>query len=139
MDIRTIREENLQLLLTNYDSQRALADATGVPSAMISQFVTKRRQMGDKTARKIEASLGLSHGWFDVTHDPEGFVPCPLPEIPPDLSGYSLQNLLREVAQRLDSVDESARKATLSSVFNYLENPSSRQHMEVIFDFLLSP
>lgn len=65
MDIKEVRRVNLQRLIADYESQQALADAVDLTPAVFSQIINKRRNMGEKMARKVEARLGLVNGWLD--------------------------------------------------------------------------
>lgn len=74
MDIKEIRRVNLMRLIAEYESQQALADAVDVTPAVFSQIINKRRNIGEKMARKIEAKLGKPANWFDTPHKKNGKV-----------------------------------------------------------------
>lgn len=67
MDSRQIRRENLTRLIAQYGTIEALASAANASAKYLSQIKNDTRGMGARTARKLEASLGLPAGWFDVT------------------------------------------------------------------------
>ena len=73
MDIHHIRLVNLQQAIKKAGSQARLADMVGIKSAYISQIKNTKHptNMGNDVARRIEAALGLPHGWMDVLHDNE--------------------------------------------------------------------
>ena len=67
MDVRHIRRTNLGLLVEQYGSRKALADAVDTDPAYISQLMSTRTKadMGHALARRIERALGLPDGWMD--------------------------------------------------------------------------
>lgn len=69
MEIKDIRLKNLQKILeTGQITQTELALKCDVSPSLISQIMTKRRNMGSAFARKLEEKLKLSEGWFDLPH-----------------------------------------------------------------------
>ena len=63
---KTIRRNNLRLLVEQAGSQRKLADICNLAPAHVSQIITRARTMGDEVARRIEQELNLDIGWMDV-------------------------------------------------------------------------
>lgn len=63
------RKENLKRLIENQfeGSQVKFADTVGMAPSYISQMINGYRNIGEKTARKIEAAANLPNGWLD--HD----------------------------------------------------------------------
>jgi SOS-response transcriptional repressor LexA len=61
-----IRRINFQEIVNQYSSQEAIADAIGVTAGYISQLVTGNRDMGEKSARKIEKKLNLPLNCLDI-------------------------------------------------------------------------
>jgi hypothetical protein len=61
-----LRRKNLKRLLARYDSQKDLAEATGLVPAHISQIISGKRNMGDAAASRIEHRLKLQHGAMDA-------------------------------------------------------------------------
>ncbi|EHX6274126.1 helix-turn-helix domain-containing protein [Salmonella enterica] len=69
MDIKEIRLNNLKKAInSNGYTQTELAVMCDLSPSLISQIMTKRRNMGTTLARKIEEKLNLSRGWFDFPH-----------------------------------------------------------------------
>lgn len=68
--VKDTRRHNLMALLARADSQAEFARSLEVDPAYISQLVTGVREVGDKTARKIERLKGEPTGWMDVPHSP---------------------------------------------------------------------
>jgi hypothetical protein len=74
--IAEIRRANLQRLVEERGTQRALADAADVSAAQISQWIKaapdsktgKPRVVGDESARALEACCGKPVGWMDHLH-----------------------------------------------------------------------
>lgn len=78
-----IRQQNLKVLETIYESQRILADILDTTPGYINQLLTGRRNIGERTARKIEKSTGKPAYWMDVLHNQddactEGEIKLPL-------------------------------------------------------------
>lgn len=70
---KNIRRSNLLILLEEFQSQAALARALEVEPAYVSALLTgapKGRDIGDKTARKIEAKFNKPEGWMDQVNAP---------------------------------------------------------------------
>lgn len=70
--IQDIRRQNFARLLAEYETNKAFADATGLPAAFVSQIKTGRRDIGEEVARKMERNLRLHHGYMDVSHNEPG-------------------------------------------------------------------
>lgn len=70
-----IRKENVRnYVLNKFDGNRAaFARAAGVNQNQINLILTQnaehRRNLGEALARRMEASLGLEDGHFDIVHD----------------------------------------------------------------------
>ena len=62
------RRVRLRELIERYGSSAKLADALGCTPGYISQLLTKRRPVTEKTARKFERTLDLPEYWFDQRH-----------------------------------------------------------------------
>lgn len=77
MDNKEIRKANLAHLLEEHTrggklTKAAFAEKCGLVAAQLSQLLGENsfRNIGDRTARKIELSLGLPNGWMDSIHHP---------------------------------------------------------------------
>ncbi len=78
MTINEIRRLNLERLIVEYKTIRALAERCDVNDAYLSQVrnslaASKRktpRNMGDDIARRLEAGTGRPSGWMDTDHSP---------------------------------------------------------------------
>ena len=69
MAIKDIRLENLKSILkVGGYSQTELAMKCDLSPSLISQVMTKHRNMGTALARKLEGKLQLQEGWFDIPH-----------------------------------------------------------------------
>lgn len=74
--IQEIRHENLLTAIERAGSQTALANASGLSIAYLSQLKTRSvdsktqrpREVGDDAARAIERALGETPGWMDQDH-----------------------------------------------------------------------
>lgn len=69
MELMTLRLTNLRRVLLSYESQQALAAAAGLSVQYLNQLLMGHRNMGEKTARKLEKVLKLESGWFDRERD----------------------------------------------------------------------
>lgn len=68
--MNTIRKKNLDRLVQQLGTQKAVADAASgplgnVPESLISQILNGTRNMGEKLARKIEGNMGLDPNSLD--------------------------------------------------------------------------
>ncbi len=61
----SIRRTNLKLLTASSDSISAWARKYGFDATYVSQMLSGHRNIGEKTARKIEVSTGKPVGWLD--------------------------------------------------------------------------
>ncbi|MDF7627686.1 S24 family peptidase [Erwiniaceae bacterium L1_55_4] len=59
-------------LATSGNTKASFAELLGISASQFSQLLGEKsvRNVGDKMARKIEASLGLANGWLDSLHSP---------------------------------------------------------------------
>lgn len=77
MENKDIRKANLEQMLKKHlassgNTKASFADLLGISASQFSQLLGEKsvRNVGDKMARKIEASLGLANGWLDSLHSP---------------------------------------------------------------------
>jgi hypothetical protein len=68
MQNKEIRRLNLLSLEREYGTLEAVAARTETVASHLSQIKNKTRGMGDKVARRIEASLARPQGWMDAIH-----------------------------------------------------------------------
>jgi len=68
MDSKTIRKNNLLLLIKHANSSAEVARRADTSPAVISQIISNKavRNVGDTLARKIEKGFNLQHGWMDT-------------------------------------------------------------------------
>lgn len=70
MEVKDVRLNNLKLVMERgHLTQAELAIKCDLAPSLISQIMTKRRNMGATLARKLEEKLDLDEGWFDFPHD----------------------------------------------------------------------
>jgi len=76
---KDIRRKNLALLIREAGSIIALANKSEIPVTYLSQILNQApssnknpRNMGNKTARKLEDTCGKPSGWMDCLHDESG-------------------------------------------------------------------
>lgn len=74
--IDAIRRRNLQLLVAEFGTQSAVAQAAGTNDSTISHILISFQRsdgrvvkMGAELARRIEVGCGKPRGWMDVNHD----------------------------------------------------------------------
>lgn len=111
-----LRRDNLRALLSRFESQRDMADHLGVAPAYLNQLLNGYRGIGEKTARKIEKELGLSHLWLDqervdddcplLSHAENNFWPIPIldPLIRTEPSQSIAHEQLREIIQAYEKM-----------------------------------
>lgn len=77
MDIRTVRRTNFEALIREAGTIAELARRTGASEKYLRQiyngFIGDRakspKQVGDDTARKLEAGMSKPANWMDTPHD----------------------------------------------------------------------
>jgi hypothetical protein len=103
--IAEIRRHNLKLLISEYGSAKALADALDKQPAQLSQWVNASpdsktgvpRGLRDNTAREIERSTGKPKGWMDTP--PQGVNDNRrLQHNPPTTLSHSVAALMQQIA-----------------------------------------
>ena len=83
MTIEEIRKLNFQRLVGRYGSQGRLAKALGVSVGYVHQLHHGIRNIGERSAAKMERKLNLSEGWLSTPEEgQEGLDPEP-PTAPP--------------------------------------------------------
>ena len=75
MENKSIRKANLSQLLAKHlerdgNTKASFAETVGMSASQFSQLLGENsvRNVGDRTARKIEAALKLPNGWLDSIH-----------------------------------------------------------------------
>ena len=90
MDIEEIRQININYWADTL-GRDGLAQKCGYPDAnYVNQLCRGHGVFGKNTARKLEQSLNLQRGWFDVLHpetasDKRSTVKAKIDELPTDL------------------------------------------------------
>ncbi|MDQ5910685.1 MAG: hypothetical protein QG599_2782 [Pseudomonadota bacterium] len=111
-----IRLRNLQRLMARYDSQVAFASALGQSPQYLNQILTGQRNIGEKTARKIEQALNLASGELDqdaLASDRVASVPWLSEDHRQLLAEYAQlsplhQTMVRETIQAYLKLEQSA-------------------------------
>lgn len=70
MNIAQVRKANLRRVLDEFESLTAAAVQAGVTKQHLSTLLTPSSPFGEKTARKLEESLGLEPGRLDRHGEP---------------------------------------------------------------------
>lgn len=78
MENKDIRKANMEIMLEKHlassgNTKASFAELLGISASQFSQLLGEKsvRNVGDKMARKTEASLGLANGWLDSIHSSE--------------------------------------------------------------------
>ncbi|WP_175795941.1 hypothetical protein [Burkholderia anthina] len=83
--IKQIRRENFLFLFEQFKERvrqtlpsepdrgmlKRFAEQLGISDKFVSHINTGRKPIGDKSAQKIEAAMGLPRGWMDEAHSEE--------------------------------------------------------------------
>ena len=64
-EVQEIRRQNIEKLIKREGGQPKVAEKYGCTSGNVSQWVTKKRTISEKTARKIEIKFGFPPMSFD--------------------------------------------------------------------------
>lgn len=124
--MENLRTRNLRKLITEEfnGSQTELAARTGLSLSQLGQYLSGYRNMGEKTARKIEAGCKKRPGWLDEDPNNSGLalgeerahydVQRPEPELPPAVKAV--------VAMMMNTDEEGQQRIKLSvsdTLFQY--------------------
>ncbi|QIY81484.1 helix-turn-helix transcriptional regulator [Chromobacterium violaceum] len=107
MENNDIRRANLNLLIDEFKTIRALADQVETAPNYISEIKNGIRNMGHKLARKIEEKTGKPVGWLDQLHtDPsigsaEPIVAKDLDELAQVVGGMDTEQLHAFISKAL--------------------------------------
>ena len=104
MNINDIRHKNFIALLAEYSSQIAFSNETGITTGRISHLVTKQRNIGEKSARKIESLAKKPNGWLDK---------------PVGVQTY----IVEEIIEQLNMINPSLHKAILALLIELPRKP----------------
>lgn len=133
MDIALIRRKNYNFLLDRFKQSvwaknptypdrgmlKLFASQLGFSDAYMSHINTGYREIGLKTARRMEKSLRLEHGWMDVLHDdsvPSTSAAQPLTTQAPAAASSAEQSFI-DAAVKLYREDPAAAQSALLAAF----------------------
>lgn len=88
MIISEIRRVNFERLLEAHGGVTRMAEKMDCSKSYISQL-RSTRQIGSRTARKLEETFGAPLGWMDVSHENEALVK----DLARELSALGLERL----------------------------------------------
>lgn len=97
-----IRLHNLRRIVSRYETQQAVASEVGLSGQYLNQLLSGHRNLGEKTARKIERALRLTPGELDADGTSAAAMALPVDQMQL-LQSYNqlspkYQELLRETA-----------------------------------------
>lgn len=67
MENKDTRRANFLKLVSDFKTLKAFSEAADLDESYASQLKNGHREIGDRTARKIEGALKLPAGWLDAT------------------------------------------------------------------------
>lgn len=105
MDINSIRRHNLHRLVSQYDSQAAMARALGISPQALSGVLTGNKPFGERFARSIETALKVKPGWLDRNGGNESV---------PGMAGLDDETI--RLAQRIQELTPRDRAAVVKLV-----------------------
>ncbi|WP_118181273.1 helix-turn-helix domain-containing protein [Paraburkholderia phosphatilytica] len=138
MDVTQIRRKNYEFLFDRFKESvwarspsepergmlKLFASQLGFSDAYLSHINTGYREIGLKTARKMEKALRLAHGWMDVLHDDSagGFDPAPAANRAPapaaaSMAGTTGEQAFIDAAVKLYREDPNAAQSALLAAF----------------------
>lgn len=130
MTINDIRRQNLEILILERATIRALAEACDVNDAYLSQVRNalgdsrhkNPRNIGDEIARKLEAGTGKHYGWMDSSHLAGAETPTFTGAKEPEADRYTdprRRRLILAFEEMTDpQIDEMLNKAELTARTN---------------------
>lgn len=154
MDSETNSERRRRKLtdLCTSRGRKNVAGRAGISDAALDQIIKgtllpakkdgsrSSRQLGDESARKIEASEQLGHGWFDLPDDDKSMSH---PMLKANLGESTSNDLpLRATIDRLGELltqaDDKTRKSVAQLLLQYAEDPTSGQRIAQAIDILMA-
>jgi hypothetical protein len=132
-EMHEIRRKNVARLVDHYTTQQALADALQTSPGYIYQIVSGYRNVGERSARNIEASTGMPEGWLDQPHPPDTSADQPAATSRPikeDPDAYSSALIaLATLALAVDRASPGIRDQIHSLIGAYLSKPKNRDKL----------
>lgn len=126
MLIKETRLLNLRLIYASHGgTQKAFAKAIGTSANTLNQMFTATRNVGERTARRIEKLKNLTHGWMDQPHpaDWERMQQMSYDErIPRALSRFGAS-----LAARIEAITDEHAIEAIEQVVTMAEKLESRQ------------
>jgi len=108
MESSEIRYLNVMELAKQYKTDSQFSNAIDVSPAYFSQIKTRRKNIGDTIARKIETELGLQKGFLDSR-----------PEVKNPIEGIIINPSILSLAYAIESIDPEIREHLKRLVFNW--------------------
>lgn len=139
--IKQIRKDNLKILLGDFNTKKAFADATGIKSSYLSHLVSDKegtKEIGQLTARRFEEKLGKEPGWMDKDNSMMQWATDATPVID---AVFDLYDILEEIGVKPEQLERSMLRQLLTTVLrNYLDSskPDSIELKAMLFDSLLT-
>lgn len=137
-----IRRDNLRALVRQSGGVARFSERINRSPAQVSQWLNaapdhktgKPRAIGDKSARHIEQSIGLPHGWLDHQHQPPHAAPAAVSEPPvhyqPRNNGappHDLQATLDDLIESLANTPPEILDEVHRLIIRYLESDGSNR------------
>lgn len=124
--MKTIRRQRLNELLngTRFNGDRAtFLKASNLSKGRLTQLLKPTESFGDAAARNLCESLGLPDGWFDLI--PNQATSTAITNHSAINSGASLLDGLRVLAECLEGMEQSDRKAAIAMLWRLETEPQS--------------
>lgn len=133
------RVANVQSLIENRFGGRQVdfCKQAGVASSQVTQWTTGYRSLGEKAARKMEASLGLPSGWMDQDHGENHPPPVPAPREAMAGGGATLGETLARLGETVSKADAGTRETISKLVAEAVMNPATIDSAAAAIEALL--
>lgn len=121
MDIRTIRRENLRLIVDGFKSKAEFARRYDVDPTYVSQILNGHRKLGEKAARNLEEAIRLD--------------PLALDSVPTELAALIAKE--RKAENQRNYQEENSLPKDVSDLINIIKKTSkdgslSPEHAKVL-------
>ncbi|MFZ6813571.1 helix-turn-helix domain-containing protein [Undibacterium sp. Rencai35W] len=131
-NMETVRIKQLRKLISeNFNgSQTELSNRSGVSLSQLGQYLGGYRNLGEKTARKIESAAGKNIGWLDGVNPETTLSPYKLNQTPAEYQltkpkqeePPAIDPMIAAVIKIMEQTDERGRRKMLSACEDIRDN-----------------
>lgn len=120
---KEFRHSHLLNIISDMGTIEAVASKTGLNPQYLSQLKNRTRGIGDKTARKIEASMGWPEGAMDRPPDGENLDD----ELAYLLKTMPEKDVIHAIVDVVPGMSEAGLREFTAALLSRLNNPANTQ------------